>query len=101
MNKDKDKIDNYKLLVKSKKIVIVYFYSKECEKTNNIYKSLAKKNNVLLIKYDVEDIKNNKLIQELDVKIYPYFYIYKNGEMIDQILGTLNVDKILSQYVYT
>lgn len=98
---NKDKIDKYKFLVQSKKIVIVYFYSKECIKTNTIYDSLAKKNNVLLLKYDVEDIKNKKLIEELDVKIYPYFYIYKNGEMIDQILGTLNVDKILSQYVYT
>ena len=98
---NKEILDNYEFLVKSKKIVIVYFYSKECIKTNKIYDSLEKKNNVLLLKYDVENIKNKKLIQVLDVKVYPYFYIYKNGEMIDQILGTLNVDKILSQYVYT
>ena len=46
---NKDKIDKYKYLVQSKKIVIVYFYSKECIKTNDIYDSLDKKNNVLLL----------------------------------------------------
>ena len=99
---NKNNFINYKSRIQSKKIVIVYFYSNECIKTNEIYKSLStKKNNVLFLSYNVEDSKNKKLIESLDVKIYPYFYIYKNGEMIDQILGTLNIDKILSQYVST
>jgi hypothetical protein len=97
----KDIIIDYNNLVQSRKIVIVYFYNCECIKTNDIYTSLTKKNNVLFLSYDVEDSKNTKLIEKLDLKIYPYFYIYKNGEMIDQILGTLNINKILSQYVYT
>ena len=99
---NKNNFINYKSRIQSKKIVIVYFYSSECIKTNEIYKTLStKKNNVLFLSYNVEDSKNKKLIESLDVKIYPYFYIYKNGDMIDQILGTLNIDKILSQYVST
>jgi hypothetical protein len=93
---------DYKNRIQSKKIVIVYFYSNECIKTNEVYKSIiTKKSNVLFLSYNVEENKNKKLIESLDVKIYPYFYIYKNGVMIDQILGTLNVYKILSQYVST
>lgn len=100
-----DIIKNYKQLVISKKIVIVYFFNEECIKTNNIYDNLKnnKNNNknVLLLDYDVEKKDNQKLINIIDLKCYPYFFVYKNGKLIDQILGTLNVEKILGQYVCT
>ena len=97
----KDIITKYKKLIQSKKIVLVYFFNYECVKTNLVFNSLKKNNNVLFLSYDVEDNNNKKLIEILDLKIYPYFYVYKNGIMIDQILGTLNIEKILSQYVCT
>lgn len=100
-----DIIKNYKQLVISKKIVIVYFFNEECIKTNNIYNNLKnnKNNNknVLFLDYDVEKKDNQKLINIIDLKCYPYFFVYKNGKLIDQILGTLNVEKILGQYVCT
>ena len=96
-----DYINNYKDLIKSTKIVIVYFYNYECSKTNNIFNSLKREQNVLYLKYDIEDKNCNKLIEYLDIKVFPYFYIYKNGELIDKILGTLNIEKILEQYIST
>ena len=98
-----DIIKNYKQLVISKKIVIVYFFSEECIKTNSIYDNLKNNNNknVLFLDYDVEKKENQKLISIIDLKCYPYFFVYKNGKLIDQILGTLNVEKILGQYVCT
>ena len=92
-------IEKYKSLVESKKLVIVYLYSKECVKTNKIFNSLKKNNNILFLNYDVEDINNKCLLKYLDLKCYPYFYIYKNGKLIDQILGTLKIEKILNQYL--
>jgi hypothetical protein len=96
-------INNYNNLILSKKIVIVYFHNYECEKTNNIfdYFKKNKNNNVLLINYDVENINNTELITHLDLKCFPFFYVYKNGFLIDQILGTLNIEKIISQYLST
>ena len=97
-----DPLTHFNKLVESKKITIVYFYNNECIKTNKIYSELKEKNpNVLFISYDVENKKNQKILDVLQVNIYPYFYIYKNGLKIDMILGTLNIMKILSQYVYT
>jgi thiol-disulfide isomerase/thioredoxin len=97
-----DIIKTYKQLVISKKIVIVYFFNEECIKTNNIYNNLKNNNkNVLFLDYDVEKKDNQKLINIIDLKCYPYFFVYKNGKLIDQILGTLNVEKILGQYVCT
>ena len=98
----KNLINNFNNLIESKKIVIVYFYNRECIKTNKIFKELKEKNNnVLFLDYDVENEKNKDLLEILEVNIYPYFYIYKNGVKIDQLLGTLNIKKILSQYIYT
>ena len=96
-----DYINNYKDLILSTKIVIVYFYNYECNKTNKYFNILTKLDNVLYLKYDIDNKDNNKLIEYLDLKIYPHFYIYKNGELIDQILGTLNIGNILKQYINT
>lgn len=101
-----DIIKTYKQLVISKKIVIVYFFNEECIKTNKIYDELKNTNNnnkknILFLDYDVEKKNNKNLINIIDLKCYPYFFVYKNGKLIDQILGTLNVERILGQYVCT
>lgn len=96
-------MEKFNNIINSKKIVIVYFYNKECIKTNNIFKNLKLNLNkyCLLVDYDVESEENKILINEIDLYCFPYFYIYKNGVLIDQILGTLNVEKILKQYLST
>ena len=96
-------ISNYKNLILSKKIVIVYFNNYECKKTNSIFDSFKqlKNNNAFLLNYDVENPINIELIEYLELKCFPFFYIYKNGILIDQILGTLNIENILIQYLNT
>lgn len=106
-NIKKNMLDNkisYKNLVLSKKIVIVYFFNEECIKTNKIYNILKNKNNnkhILFLDYNVDNNSNQDLINIIDLRCYPYFFVYKNGILIDQILGILKIEKILGQYVCT
>jgi thioredoxin-like negative regulator of GroEL len=94
-------LKKYNNLINSKKIVIIYFNSNECSDTNDIFLDFEKnnKNFILLERINVEE--NQELVKYLDLKCYPFFYIYKNGKLIDQILGTLDIEKILSQYLNT
>lgn len=96
-------MEKFNNTINSKKLVIVYFYNNECIKTNNIFKNLKLNLNKysLLVDYDVESEENKIVINEINLCCFPYFYIYKNGVLIDQILGTLNVEKILKQYLST
>ena len=92
----------YSKIITKTKIVIVYFFSNECYKCNIIFKNLKEKyknkNNVSFFEYDIENIENEKLLDEINLKSYPFFYIYKNGVLIDSILGSLDVKKILDLY---
>ena len=96
-------MDSYNKLINSKKIVIIYFYSDECVKTSNIINKLEQNlngKNVLIAKYNVDEPYTKTLIERLDIKSYPFFYIYKNGILIDQILGILdNIENILNLYI--
>lgn len=94
-------LKKYNNLINCKKIVVIYFNSNECINTNKIFLDFEKNNKkfILLERINVEE--NQELIKYLDLKCYPFFYIYKNGKLIDQILGTLDIEKILSQYLNT
>lgn len=94
-------LKKYNNLINCKKIVVIYFNSSECINTNKIFLDFEKNNKkfILLERINVEE--NQELIKYLDLKCYPFFYIYKNGKLIDQILGTLDIEKILSQYLNT
>ena len=94
-------LKKYNNLINSRKIVVIYFNSNECINTNKIFLDFEKNNKkfILLERINVEE--NTELIKYLDLKCYPFFYIYKNGKLIDQILGTLDIEKILRQYLNT
>ena len=94
-------LKKYNNLINSRKIVVIYFNSNECINTNKIFLDFEKNNKkfILLERINVEE--NIELIKYLDLKCYPFFYIYKNGKLIDQILGTLDIEKILRQYLNT
>lgn len=91
-------------LIYSFKIVIFYFYSHECYDLNNLVNKIRnedlKGKNVHIEFVDVEDKKNKKIIEKLKLNIYPFFNIYKNGILIEQLLGTLdNIQDKLSLYI--
>ena len=88
-------------LINSKKIVIIYFYSDECITISNIVDRLVFSNtNLLIHKYNVDDNINKHMINKLDVKCYPSFFIYKHGELIDEIIGTMDkLENILNLYI--
>lgn len=94
-------MDLIKTTINSKKIVIIYFYNNECIKTCNILENLDQnKQNVLIEKLNIEDNKNKNIIDRLDVKCFPSFFIYKNGVLIDEIIGTLDkIENILNLYI--
>ena len=94
-------IDN---ILSSFKIVIFYFYSEECSDLNSLIKNIKNHDlqgkNVYIEFVNVEEKKNKILIEKLNVNIYPFFNIYKNGVLIEQLLGTLdNIQDKLSLYI--
>ena len=82
-------------LIKQKNIFIVYFTNSEFEILNNNIEILSKKMgepNFLIIDID----KNKKLVENLFIKSIPFFYIYKNGELIEEIFGNYkNINDII------
>ena len=90
-------------IINSNKIVILYFYSKECNKTNKLISKIQKNigdKNIFISKYDVDNFKSKVLIKKLNINCYPSFQIYKDGKFLDQIIGVLdNIDIILNLYI--
>ena len=91
-------------LLCSFKIVIFYFYSEECFELNKLVNKIKNEElhgkNVHIEFINVEEEKNKKLIEKLKLNIYPFFNIYKNGVLIEQLLGTLdNIHDKLSLYI--
>ena len=82
-------------LIKQKNIFIVYFTNSEFEILNNNIEILSKKMgepNFLIIDID----KNKKLVENLFINSIPFFYIYKNGELIEEIFGNYkNINDII------
>ena len=82
-------------LIKKKNIYIVYF-------TNNEFKTLN--NNISILSKEIDESKfliididqNKKLVEELFIKSIPFFYIYKNGKLIEEIFGNYkNINNII------
>ena len=90
-------------IIKSNKIVILYFYSDECNKTNKLISKIQKNigdKNVLVSKYNVDDFKSKFLIKNLNIGCYPSFQIYKDGKFLDHIIGILdNIEVIINLYI--
>ena len=96
-------MENLEKYIYSNKIVIFYFYSKECHKTNKLYNKLSKNlinNNIFMKNFNVDDLCVNNILSHLNINCYPTFVIYKNGKFIDQIIGILdNIEVILKLYI--
>tara|TARA_B100001057_G_C22825348_1_gene941183 strand:+ start:821 stop:1114 length:294 start_codon:yes stop_codon:yes gene_type:complete len=91
-------------LLCSFKIVIFYFYSEECLDLNKLVNIIKDEElqgkNVHIEFINVEEERNKKFIEKLKLNIYPFFNIYKNGVLIEQLLGTLdNIHDKLNLYI--
>jgi thiol-disulfide isomerase/thioredoxin len=90
-------------IINSHKIVILYFYSNECTKTNKLISKIQKNignKNIFISKYDVDNFKSKLLIKNLNISCYPSFQIYKDGKFLDMIIGVLdNIEVILNLYI--
>ena len=86
------------------KLLYFIFSTEECSDLNSLIKNIKNHDlqgkNVYIEFVNVEEKKNKILIEKLNVNIYPSFNIYKNGVLIEQLLGTLdNIQDKLSLYI--
>lgn len=88
----------YTNLIKSYNICIFFFYSKECMELFNKIKNIEipHKNKISFV-----EIENNiSLIKEIKLKSYPFFKIYKDGILIEDIIGTYaNIENIIRLHI--
>jgi thiol-disulfide isomerase/thioredoxin len=96
-------MSDFNKLINSYKIVILYFYSDECIKTNSLISKIQKNigtKDILIQKYNVNNFNSKLLINNLNVSCYPSFQIYKDGKFLDQIIGVLdNIEVIINLYI--
>lgn len=79
-------LSKFNNLVKRPNIFVVLFTNKEFKNLNNNINILSKElnqTNFLIIDIDL----NKKIIEDLFIKSIPFFHIYKNGKLIEEIFG--------------
>ena len=81
------------LVNNNEKILIIFFTSNLFSKLNNEISYLQKTyKNILTIDVD----KNEQLVFDLNLKSIPFFHIYKNNIIIEEILGNYkNISDII------
>ena len=88
----------YTNLVKSYRVCIFFFYSKECHELYDKIKTIetSHKNKICFVDID----HNISLIKEIKLKSYPFFKIYKDGILIEDIIGTYdNIENIIRLHI--
>ena len=72
--------------IKQKNINIVFFTNEKFSELNNIIKEQSKslgESHFLFI----DTNKDQHLIKSLNIKSVPLFYIYKDGDLIEEVFG--------------
>lgn len=92
-------IENIKIfnnLIKKKNLSVIYFYSTQFpDITNKIVNFLKDIYNLNIQFYSI-NIKNEKIIKEVDLTTFPVLRIYKNNELIKEIYcSNCELDNIL------
>ena len=89
----------YTELIKNHSVCIFFFYSQECNTLYNKIKALETSSKSKIIFIDVNQ-NNNVLIKEIKLQSYPFFKIYKDSKLIENIIGTYdNIDTIVNLHI--
>lgn len=81
-------------------VCIYFFYSQECKQIYDKIKLLETSAKSKIYFIDVFQKENINLINELNVKTYPSFKIYKNKKLIENIIGTYdNISSIIDLHI--
>lgn len=93
---DKDNFE--KEVLKSEELVVVDFWAPwcgPCKMIAPLFDAAAKQvEGVKFGKFNIDD--NKELSQKLDIMSVPIIKIYKNGEIVDELLGFQPLNKIIS-----
>ena len=90
----------YTQLIKTHSVCIFFFYSQECNTLYNKIKTLETSSKSKIFFIDINESKNSDLIKEIKLQSYPFFKIYKDGKLIENIIGTYdNIDTIVNLHI--
>lgn len=91
--------------ISNNKFVIVFFYSKDFKELYNLTKKMndkcIKRNlyNIFLF-IDTDNSENKEIIENEFIKSIPLFRIYRNGIVIEEILGNYeNIENIIESHL--
>ena len=86
-------------IISKRKLVVVYFYSENCEKiTKKINDFLENIYNLNILFYSVNVYKSDSIVKKSDVTTFPVLHLYKNNEFIKELFCNINnLDEILKK----
>jgi thioredoxin 1 len=84
------------LLLANKKLVLIYFTSSRCDPRHSLDPILVTlsetyKNHAKIVKLDIN--KNQVIAQKFKVYIIPAILIFKQGILVDKLLGIASYDR--------
>lgn len=86
-------------IISKRKLVVIYFYSKNCEEiTNKINKFLENIYNLNILFYSVDVYKNDSIVKKNDITTFPVLHLYKDNEFIKELFCNINnLNEILNK----
>ncbi len=93
-------IEEFGKITSTEKYVLVDFHAKWCRPCQRLKPLLAdlaekKSDKMILVKIDVDE--NKKLVQEKKVDALPYLELYKNGKLIWQHTGDIEIEQLIKE----
>lgn len=89
--------ENYDEIIQGD-IVIVDFYAEwcgPCKMLTPILEEISKEENIKIIKVDVD--KHLDIAKKFGIMSVPTMYIYKNGNIVNKLVGFIPKDELLSK----
>ncbi len=79
------------LVLEKSKVAVVKFtadWSGSCQIAKPIFSELSKRYNDRINFFTVDIEKSKNTVEEFNVRELPHFLFFKNGELIDQVVGS-------------
>ena len=86
-------------IISKRKLVVIYFYSKNCQEiTNKNNKFLENIYNLNILFYCVDVYKNDSIVKKNDITTFPVLHLYKDNEFIKELFcNKSNLNEILNK----